>query len=90
MLHDNDTYPDPDTFNPERFDGVFADQPDPRNVVFGFGRRCVNATTGLRLILRALSVVYVPAVALPILVSGKLWLVSLLLSTSGKRGTFQV
>ncbi|EIW77985.1 cytochrome P450 [Coniophora puteana RWD-64-598 SS2] len=42
MLHDEETYPDPHTFNPERFFGSGADgnpQLDPRTICFGFGRR---------------------------------------------------
>jgi len=39
MLHDEDTYEDPMTFWPERFDGRFPDIKDPRSFVFGFGRR---------------------------------------------------
>ncbi|CAA7262059.1 unnamed protein product [Cyclocybe aegerita] len=42
MMHDAEQYPDPFTFNPERFlkkDGNGTVQPDPRELVFGFGRR---------------------------------------------------
>lgn len=43
MLHDPRIYPHPDKFDPERFIGPNA-QPDPRRVVFGFGRRtCVGS-----------------------------------------------
>lgn len=42
ILHDEDRYPDPDTFNPSRFltsEGTLdADVPDPGDV-FGYGRR---------------------------------------------------
>ncbi|KAH9846774.1 cytochrome P450 [Lenzites betulinus] len=41
MLHDEDEYPDPDVFRPERFiprDGRAVPR-DPRTLVFGFGRR---------------------------------------------------
>jgi len=45
MLHDENVYPDPSTFRPERFlteDGKLnADIQDPTTIVFGFGRRCV-------------------------------------------------
>jgi len=44
MLHDENVYPDPSTFRPERFlteDGKLnADIQDPTTIVFGFGRRC--------------------------------------------------
>jgi len=43
MLHDPNTYPNPNTFNPSRFmtpDGRFnTDIKDPFHAVFGFGRR---------------------------------------------------
>ncbi|KAF5372596.1 hypothetical protein D9758_005204 [Tetrapyrgos nigripes] len=38
MTHDPVTYPDPMTFNPERFLGPNP-QKDPRELMFGFGRR---------------------------------------------------
>jgi cytochrome P450 len=37
MLHDEKQYPDPHTFNPDRF--LDDTQPDPTTIVFGFGRR---------------------------------------------------
>ena len=45
MLHDSETYPDPFTFNPERFVKSVDHEPetDPRTMVFGFGRRSVPA-----------------------------------------------
>ena len=40
MTRDVTKYDDPDTFCPERFEGQKgADTMDPRNYVFGFGRR---------------------------------------------------
>ncbi|RDX53247.1 cytochrome P450 [Lentinus brumalis] len=41
MLHDPETYPDPFTFNPDRFMKTPGHEPetDPRSMVFGFGRR---------------------------------------------------
>ena len=42
MLHDEKKYPDPDTFNPNRF--LDPSQPDPSNLVFGFGRRACPGT----------------------------------------------
>ena len=43
-MHNPDVYPEPDTFNPDRFiqDGKLRDDIlDPASIVFGFGRRCV-------------------------------------------------
>ncbi len=42
ILHDEDVYPEPTRFNPDRYfkDGKWnPDVPDPTPVVFGFGRR---------------------------------------------------
>ncbi|TFK21388.1 cytochrome P450 [Coprinopsis marcescibilis] len=42
MTRDEQLYPDPNAFNPERFlniDSELKKQRDPRNIVFGFGRR---------------------------------------------------
>ena len=39
---DADLYPNPESFHPERFVGVSAEKAellDPRNIVFGYGRR---------------------------------------------------
>lgn len=43
MTHDPESYHDPDKFKPERFLGEngMAIEPDPRALVFGFGRRSV-------------------------------------------------
>jgi cytochrome P450 len=38
MCHDPRVYNDPEVFNPDRFMGE-SPEPDPRNIVFGFGRR---------------------------------------------------
>jgi len=38
MTHDPVTYPDPMTFNPERFMGPNPEM-DPADLMFGFGRR---------------------------------------------------
>jgi cytochrome P450 len=40
ILHDSEVYPNPREFDPTRFMGEHP-QPDPRDVVFGFGRRLV-------------------------------------------------
>lgn len=42
MLHDKNTYPDPDIFRPERFlKNGYPDLSirDPATIAFGFGRR---------------------------------------------------
>lgn len=41
MMHDPEQYPDPFVFNPNRFltNGHASPQRDPRQLVFGFGRR---------------------------------------------------
>jgi len=43
MLHDEEVYPDPSTFKPERFltkDGkIDPNVRDPTDIAFGFGRR---------------------------------------------------
>jgi Cytochrome P450 len=42
MLNDPDVWPEPQSFRPERFlDKLSPDQFDPKEVVFGFGRRFV-------------------------------------------------
>jgi len=44
MTRDEQMYPEAELFNPERFmnqNGKEADQTDPRDFVFGFGRRQV-------------------------------------------------
>ncbi|CAK5282546.1 unnamed protein product [Mycena citricolor] len=46
MMHDGERYPDPMTFRPERFLGAEA-QADPRQVVFGYGRRSVPSIRSL-------------------------------------------
>lgn len=53
LTHDNERYPDPDEFKPERFldcNGQYTTTtaPDPRRFLFGFGRRCVAHVIRLR------------------------------------------
>jgi cytochrome P450 len=42
MLHDEEEYPDPESFNPERFlnDDKNVSR-NPADIIFGFGRRFV-------------------------------------------------
>jgi len=44
MLHDEEFYPNPNAFDPDRYTNAAADgivNKDPRPVAFGFGRRCI-------------------------------------------------
>ena len=44
MTRDEEIYPDPESFKPERFiksGALNKEIRDPRDIVFGFGRRCV-------------------------------------------------
>lgn len=47
FVNDSKTFHDPMTFNPERHMNVNGRpaEADPHNMVFGFGRRCVNSET---------------------------------------------
>jgi cytochrome P450 len=47
MTRDEQIYPEAELFNPDRFmdqNGTEADQPDPKDFIFGFGRRQVALT----------------------------------------------
>ena len=55
-MHDEAMYPDPWAFNPDRY-GNSADiensiNQDPRKVMFGFGRRCVQPSRAVYVPLR--------------------------------------
>ncbi|KAJ7187845.1 putative monooxygenase [Mycena filopes] len=39
MLHDPEVYPDPHTFNPDRYKGLDSEMDKVTNLAFGFGRR---------------------------------------------------
>lgn len=48
-MHDEEIYPDSNTFNPDRFltevDADTERKRNPRNYVFGFGRRFVSSSS---------------------------------------------
>lgn len=39
MLHDPDIYPNPEEFNPERYNNLDSEMDQVSDLVFGFGRR---------------------------------------------------
>ena len=60
ILHDENLYPSPSTFDPSRFmkDGKRSDTlRDPRDALFGFGRRFVHPVNSLRFSRRLIVIV---------------------------------
>ena len=76
MLHDESVYPDPFSFKPERFlkNGKISEEVlDPAKMVFGYGRRFVDALRIILVIIICSSVDGVPLIILQLPPSGSRW-----------------